>query len=122
MSEFGAGQDFTDNGATNDTNNVFATVQCSRQRAAEPRYSPLWKINFSLVDPDVSLIDTYVDNAQSEIQSAVDVFDYVDRGRLEQPVPQREDESGNPVEGNDGQIFFNCPFSTTADTVPYPCE
>ncbi len=122
VSEFGAGQDFTNNRTAFDTNNIFATVQCSRMRAAEPRYSPLWKISFSLVDPDVGLIDTYVDPGRADIQSAMDVFDYVERGQLEQPVPQREDEFGNPVPGNDGQIFFNCPVSTAVDRVPYPCE
>ena len=33
----------------------------------------------------------------------------------------KEDETGNPVPGNDGQVTFNCPFSVPADHVPYPC-
>jgi len=38
------------------------------------------------------------------------------------PVKQTEDSSGNPVPGNEGQIFFNCPNPVRPDYVPFPCS
>jgi len=124
VSERGAGQDFCNNRQTDDTNNTLAALACERQRATEPRYSPLWKINFVQIEPgvDVGLIDTYADNVMSEIKSANDIFARVETHDFQQPVPQREDEAGNPVPGNDGLIFFNCPASRVAGSVPFPCE
>lgn len=124
VSERGAGQDFTHNRNTDDTNNTFAALVCERQRPGEFRYSPLWKINFVLETPGagVNLVDSSEDPMISDVQSANDVFARVEAGDFEQPVPQREDEFGNPLPGNDGLIFFNCPFSRPEGTVPWPCE
>lgn len=124
VSERGAGQDFCNNRQTDDTNNTLGALACERQRSSELRYSPLWKINFVQLEPgvDVGLIDTYADNVMSEIKSANDLFARVETHEFQQPVPQREDEAGNPVPGNDGLIFFNCPASRVAGSVPFPCE
>ena len=67
------------------------------------------------------LIDTSDDQKISEIKSADDVFGAVDQGGMTGPEPSLEDETGNPVPGNDGQVMFNCPFSVPADHIPYPC-
>lgn len=124
VSERGLGQDITGNNSPNDSNNVLGAVQCDRTRPSERLYSPLWQPQFVMVQPgaDVGLIDTYADRSRSDIQSADDLFAAADRGEVGQPVPQREDETGNPVPGNDGRVFFNCPAPVPEGFVPYPCE
>lgn len=124
ISERGLGQDITNDGDTNDTNNTMGALPCRVPlREKENVYSPLWAINkVYVVDPSIQLIDSSADQATSESRSAADVFDGFSAGIFSEPVPQTEDESGNPVPGNEGQLFFNCPNPVREDYVPYPCE
>jgi len=124
VSEGGLGQDITDNRRTTDSNNTMGALICERRSPDELAYSPLWKVSAVPVHPgvDVGMIDTYHDATRSDVQSSEDIFAGVAAGDFSTPVPQTEDEAGNPVPGNDGQIFFNCPGPIGADKVPYPCE
>jgi len=125
VSERGLGQDITGDGDTNDTNNTIGAVPCKAPlRAGELPYSPLWAVNKvkGTITSEISLIDTYSDQMHSDIQSVVDMFAAVDDGTLLAPVKQTEDSSGNPVPGNEGQIFFNCPNPVRPDYVPFPCS
>lgn len=123
VSERGLGQDVTGDGDANDTNNVLGAVPCERTRAEEKVYSPLWGVNMLFVEePATQLIDSYADQMQSDVKSAETLFDNVELGVLTEPEPQTEDTSGNPVPGNEGQVFFNCPNPVPVDYVPYPCE
>ena len=125
VSERGLGQDITGDNDDNDTNNTLGAVPCKQPlRTLEEAYSPLWAVNKVVVQPGaaISLIDTTSDQLQSDLQSAVDLFAAFGAGDLSEPEPQTEDSSGNPVPGNDGQIFFNCPNPVPAGYVPFPCE
>ncbi len=125
VSERGLGQDITGDGDDNDTNNTIGSVPCEQPlREEELPYSPLWGVNKCIVQPgaDVSLIDTTGDQLQSDIQSAVDLFDAVDAGDIAECEPQTEDSTGNAIPGNEGQIFFNCPNPVPTGYVPFPCE
>ncbi|MEK6606572.1 MAG: hypothetical protein AABZ30_02825 [Myxococcota bacterium] len=125
VSERGLGQDITGDGDPNDTNNVLGAVPCDLQRQTELPYSPLWgpqavKVNAAM-DGTVSMIDTTRDQAVSDVLSADDIFANVDDGIFAEPVEMSEDETGNPVPGNEGRVFFNCPNPVNADFVPHPC-
>ena len=125
VSERGLGEDITGDGDTNDTNNTLGSVPCKVPLDPEELpYSPLWGVNKVMVQPgaSISLIDTTGDQLQSDIKSAVDMFAAVDLGDISEPEPQTEDSSGNPVPGNDGQIFFNCPNPVPTGYVPFPCS
>lgn len=124
ISERGLGQDITGDRDDVDTNNVFGSFQCSRQRATEKRYSPLWGPQAVMLAPDndAALIDTFHDQRQSEVQSADDVFRGISEDEFPTPTVMMEDETGNPVPGNEGRVFFNCPFPIPQGSVPYPCE
>ncbi len=124
VSERGLGEDITDDGDPNDTNNVVGSLPCELQTETENAYSPLWGVQSAFV-PDtstLSLMDTYADQALSDIMSADELLEAVDLGLIEEPEPQTEDTTGNPVPGNEGQIFFNCPNPVAADYVPFPCS
>lgn len=123
VSERGLGQDMTGDRDAFDTNNVFGSAQCSlKYPATELTYSPLWSPRRLAVPMDTDLVDTYVDQLRSEVQSAGDVFAMVDEGEIPMPTLMMEDETGNPVPGNQGRIMFDCPFAVLEDFVPYPCE
>jgi len=124
VSEGGLGQDITENRTTSDSNNTLGSLICETRSPTEPAYSPLWKVSEVPIHAgvDVGLIDTYHDATLSDVQSSEDIFARVDAGEFSVPVPQTEDEAGNPVPGNDGQIFFNCPAPIRVGEVPFPCE
>ncbi len=126
VSERGLGEDITGDGDAEDSNNTFAAAPCKQpMRASEPSYSPLWAVNNVFHEPEstLMLVDTSDDQMVSDIKSAPDVFAAIEQGGVTGPVPSMEDETGNPVPGNDGQVFFNCPFSVPADHIPdTPCE
>ncbi len=124
VSERGLGQDITGEGDSSDTNNVLGATPCGLRRPTERPYSPLWAPQQSFVqDPyDLALIDTYADRNRSDVASADALFDATALGILDMPKAMREDETGNPVPGNEGQIFFNCPAPVPEGFVPYPCE
>lgn len=121
VSERGLGQDVTGDGDPNDTNNTLGALPCALQRVGEPPYSPLWQPNAVFIPAETMLVDTSGSQEISDIQSVNDIFDGVEAGLFPQPVPQSEDEAGNPVPGNDGVVFFNCPVPVHPDSVPYPC-
>jgi len=124
VSERGLGQDITGNGRASDTNNTIGATPCQLQRANELPYSPLWRVSKLVVQPggNVGLIDTYHDSSRSDIRSADDIFELAAEGRISAPMPMREDEQGNPVPGNEGTVFFNCPSPVPQGYVPYPCS
>ena len=122
VSERGLGQDLTGDSDPNDTNNVIGAVPCDLQREGELPYSPLWQPNAVYVPPTTGLMDTYGDQAQSDIQSVNDIFAGVEAGIFTEPRPQSEDTTGNPFPGNEGTVFFNCPSPVPQDYVPYPCS
>lgn len=123
VSERGLGQDMTGDRDATDTNNVFGSAQCSRKYAAtELTYSPLWGPRRITLPMTTGLVDSYVDQLRSDVQSAGDVFDLVQGDALPQPTVMMEDETGNPVPGNNGRIMFDCPFTVLEDFIPYPCE
>ncbi|NOY90391.1 MAG: hypothetical protein GXP55_04205 [Deltaproteobacteria bacterium] len=124
VSEGGLGQDITGNRSTTDSNNTMGALSCELRSPTELPYSPLWKVSSVPIHAGVNigLIDTYHDGAMSDIKSSEDIFAHVASGDFSTPEPQTEDEAGNPVPGNDGQIFFNCPAPLAIDSVPYPCE
>jgi len=123
VSERGLGQDITGDGDINDTNNVLGALQCELRRPSERPYSPLWGPQAVMEMPGSALeyVDDYANQAESDIQSADQIFDAVAAGRVASPVVQREDETGNPVPGNEGQVFFNCPSPAPVGFVPFPC-
>lgn len=121
VSERGLGQDVTGDRDSNDTNNTLGALQCDLQRRGEPPYSPLWQPNFVFVPAETGLVDTYGSQNESDIQSANDIFAGVEAGIYSRPAPTSEDETGNPVPGNEGVVFFNCPVPVAQDHVPYPC-
>jgi hypothetical protein len=126
VSERGLGQDITGDGDDNDTNNTVGAVPCKAPlRAEETPYSPLWAVNNVYVEPTgagMSLVDTTGDQLTSDVMGVVDMFAAVTRGDLSEPEKATEDSTGNPVPGNEGQLFFNCPNPVPASYVPYPCE
>jgi len=124
VSERGLGEDITGDGDDNYTNYTVGSIPCVQPEDTEELvYSPLWAVNKVMVlDPTISLIDTTGDQLQSDIQSAVQMFEAIDNGYLAEPEPQTEDSSGNPVPGNDGQVFFNCPNPVKTGFVPFPCS
>jgi len=125
VSERGLGQDLTGDGDVNDTNNTIGAIPCKKPaRDGEKVYSPAWGVNnvFTEATADISMIDTTSSQMMSDIQSSVDMFANIADGTQTGPVVSTEDESGNPVPGNDGQVFFNCPSPVPAGFVPYPCE
>ena len=125
VSERGLGQDITNDGDDNDTNNTVGATPCKVPlRAEEKPYSPLWGVNNVFVEPGatISMIDTTKNQMTSDITSVVEMFDAVTLGDLSEPEPATEDSTGNPVPGNDGQIFFNCPNPVPLNYVPFPCE
>lgn len=123
VSERGLGQDMTGDRDAFDTNNVFGSTQCSlKYPSTEFTYSPLWSPRRITVPMSTELVDSAVDELRSEVQSAGDVFDLVDEGVVPMPTLMMEDETGNPVPGNQGRIMFDCPFAVLEDFVPYPCE
>ncbi|MBI2894527.1 MAG: hypothetical protein HYY06_13325 [Deltaproteobacteria bacterium] len=122
VSERGLGQDVTGNGDPFDTNNVFGATRCRRTSPLEIPYSPLWGPQAVTVAPERALVDTYGDLARSEVQSSEDISDAVAQGEAPPPTVMMEDETGNPVPGNEGRVLFDCPFSVAEDFVPYPCE
>jgi len=124
ISERGLGQDITGDGDVNDTNNTIGALPCRvPMRSKENVYSPLWAVNKVFVlDPAISLVDKTGDQSISDSQSVTNIFDGVDAGKYSKPEKQTEDSSGNPVPGNQGQVFFNCPNPVPANYVPFPCE
>ena len=125
VSERGLGEDITGDGDANDTNNTVGGIPCKQPLVAdELPYSPLWGVNnvFVAATADVAMIDTTKDQKVSDIESVVDMFAAVDQGDLEAPVKATEDSTGNPVPGNEGQLFFNCPNPVPVGYVPYPCS
>ncbi len=131
VSERGLGQDITADGDANDSNNTLGSIPCEpplfqgdAERVAELPYSPLWGVNNVVVELDstIALVDTHADQLLSDIMSVADMFAAVDNGIMTEPEPAEEDETGNPVEGNEGQVFFNCPNPVPVDFVPYPCS
>jgi len=123
VSERGLAQDYNGDRDDTDTNNVFGASQCSLKRpSTEFTYSPAWSPRKLVVPMSVGLNDSYVDEVQTDIWSADDVFRLVDDAQLAPPTVMTEDETGNPVEGNQGRLLFDCPFAVTEDFVPYPCE
>ena len=99
-------------------------MPCELDREEENPYSPLWGVQATTVPAGsiLSLLDTTSDQNVSDITSADLLFEAVDSGDLLEPEPQTEDSTGNPVPGNDGQIFFNCPNPVADTFVPYPCS
>jgi|GEM_PF-5437946 len=126
VSERGLGQDITNDGDDNDTNNTVGAVPCKIPlRAEEKMYSPLWAVNNVYVEQagvNTNMIDTTSDQMVSDIMSVVDMFAAVARGELSEPEKATEDSTGNPVPGNDGQLHFSCPNPVPANYVPYPCS
>ncbi|MBI2893438.1 MAG: hypothetical protein HYY06_07785 [Deltaproteobacteria bacterium] len=124
VSERGLGQDITGDLDSGDTNNVTGSAPCELARLTERPYSPLWApLAVDLpAGAGVGLIDTYADEARTDILSADDMFDMIAREGLGMPVEMREDETGNPVPGNDGKVLYNCPMVVREGFVPFPCE
>ncbi len=114
----------TGDGDEDDTNDMLGAMPCRQPtRPDEAPYSPLSAVTKVMVNnPGVALIDTYADQLQSDITSAVELFAGIDAGDLEVPEPQTEDPSGNPVPGSQGQLFFHYPVPVPADHVPFPCD
>lgn len=125
VSERGLGQDITGDGDSTDTNNVLGSLPCALDNPAELPYSPLWgpqRVNIlSESDSEIALVDSYADQFESDLMSAFDIFDAVEAGQCDEPVPMEEDETGNPVPGNEGRVFFNCPNPVAEGFVPHPC-
>jgi hypothetical protein len=125
VSERGLGQDITGDLDANDTNNTLGSVPCKLPlRAEEKIYSPLWGVNNTMVDlqAQIAMIDTNADQATSDISSVSEMFTAVGNGELSEPEPATEDSTGNPVPGNEGQVFFNCPNPVPVGYVPFPCS
>ncbi len=125
VSERGLGQDITGDNDPNDTNNTLGSVPCKQPELAEEKsYSPLWAVNNvqGTQSNQLAMIDTNADQAVSDIASAADIFAAMDNGLVLEPVPATEDSTGNPVPGNDGQVFFNCPNPVPVNYVPFPCS
>jgi hypothetical protein len=123
VSERGLGQDITGDRDARDTNNVAGALPCSLRRQTERPYSPLWAPLAADLSPgaDVALIDTTADQLRSDIRSVDALFEEVDARRLGAPVVMEEDETGNPVPGNEGLVLFNCPVPVPVRFVPFPC-
>lgn len=123
VSERGLGQDITGDHDAQDTNNVAGALPCSLRRPTERPYSPLWAPLAAdlALDADVALIDTHADQLRSDIRSVDALFEQVEARRLGTPVAMVEDETGNPVPGNEGLVLFNCPVPVPVRFVPFPC-
>jgi len=131
VSERGLGQDITGDGDSGDTNNVLGAMPCELLSLSDPDrppelpYSPLWgPLAVSVLpesDSGLSLIDYYGDQALSDVQSADMIFQNVQDEACLEPVPMNEDETGNPIPGNEGRVFFNCPNPVPAEFAPFPC-
>ncbi len=123
VSERGLGQDVTGDRDARDTNNVAGALPCSLRRPTERPYSPLWAPLAADLAPgaDVPLIDTTGDQDLSDIRSVDALFEQVEAQRIAAPFVMEEDETGNPVPGNDGLVLFDCPVPVPVRFVPYPC-
>jgi len=123
VSERGLGQDVTGDRDARDTNNVAGALPCSLRRPTERPYSPLWAPLAADLAPgaDVPLIDTTGDQDLSDIRSVDALFEQVEARRIAAPIVMEEDETGNPVPGNDGLVLFDCPVPVPVSFVPYPC-
>lgn len=121
VSERGLDADLTDDGDRQDTNNILTGLPGAEPGVDpwEVTYSPLWRVKAVRVpaegDDDVSLIDTTADQDDSDARSVADVRALVEAGIVPEPEDLSEAEAGaNPIEGNEGVLFFNCPAQVPA--------
>lgn len=114
VSERGVELDLTDDGDREDNNNIISGFpRTDNVDARDKPYSPFWRVNRVLVpvehDGDVALIDSTKDQEESDAQSTDDIRALVEAGLVNEPEPLTETDAGNPIPGNDGTLFFNCP-------------
>ncbi len=114
VTERGVESDLTGDGDKSDTNNIIASFPGSDPRNPDDAaYSALWKVNIVRVaadrDAEVSLIDTTGDQSTSDIMDVATMRALVAGGLLHEPEPMSEEQSGDRIPGNDGEVFFNCP-------------
>ncbi len=114
VSERGVEQDFTGDGDKGDTNNIISAIP--RKIPDDPLdkpYSALWKVNRVAIPPEnddrLQLIDLTLDQDTSAIKSTQVMREYVAAGLVAEPKPISEEDVGNSIPGNDGEVFFNCP-------------
>ncbi len=114
VSERGVEADITGDGDKGDSNNII--VAFPGKLPADPQdlpYSPLWRVRPVRIpaahDGDVRLIDNSRDQNDTDIKHPKTLREYVAKGLLEPPGFMSEEVVGNPIPGNDGKVFFNCP-------------
>lgn len=114
ISERGVENDFTADGDKADNNNIISGFP--RRVSSDPLdklYSPLWKVNVVRVvaarDDELRLIDSTGDQNDTMVRDITTIRMLVDQGLLHPPEFISETDAGNPIEGNDGEVFFNCP-------------
>jgi len=104
-----------------DTNGVLAALPSS---APGLRYSPLLAVEQVVVVPerdgDVVLVDDSGDPRRSDVTSVDDITRLVDAGSLTGPVPQRVDDSGNPLPGGADRLYYDVATPVAETFVPYP--
>ncbi len=114
ISERGIETDMTGDGDKSDTNNVIVAFPgVPPASAADPVYSPLWRINVVGVPAaskdKISLIDDTLVQDDSEVRSVKRIRELVTDDILAKPVFMSEAMAGNAIPGNDGKVFFSCP-------------
>jgi len=114
VTERGVESDLTSDGDKADTNNVIAAFPGSEPRDPDDApYSALWAVNIVRVawdrDAEVSLIDTTGDQSSSDVMDVATLRALVADGALHEPEPMSEEQAGDRIPGNDGEVFFNCP-------------
>ncbi len=120
VSERGVEEDLTGDGDRSDTNNVIAGFPGAPvgEDEWESAYSPLWRVKAARVpaehDDDVSLIDTTADQDDTDARSVADVRALLEAGWIAEPEDLSEEDAGNPIPGNEGVVFFNCPSQVAA--------
>ena len=125
VTERGLGMDITNQGNLEGSNTVVPVVPCGRPDKTDLLYSPLWHPQRMFIRPEVNaaikLVDTYGDPLTSDVKSTVTARAHLAAGDYLPFQPLREDETGNPIPGNEGAVLFDCPVQVVDGWTPTPC-
>ena len=119
VSERGVELDLTDDGDRADNNNIISGFPHAEPPHPLDRiYSPLWRVQQVVVnaehDDDVFLFDDSGDQDITDVTTPTQMRELVELGWLRPPREISEMDAGNPIPGNDGVTFFNCPSQSAA--------
>lgn len=119
VTERGVEQDLTGDGDKSDTNNIIAAFPGTEPRDPQDQpYSPLWRVQVVTVAPErddeVALIDSTADQDSSGVKDVAAMRALIADGALREPTPMSEEQAGDAVPGNEGEVYFNCPSQVPA--------